>query len=106
MTIEEITVHQLRVLMDTPGVRVVDVREPAEFHEEHVPGTVSIPLRTVPQQLDAFLVASPTYVLCRAGGRSAQACDYLAAQGAHVVNVRGGILAWVESGFELAHGET
>ena len=46
---------------------------------------------------------SPTYVICRSGGRSARACEFAAEQGLDTVNVVGGMLAWETAGFEVGH---
>ena len=51
-----------------------------------------VPLATVPDQLDAFRGDGPTYVICRSGGRSRRACEFVDAQGidgVEVVNVDG-----------------
>ena len=37
-------------------------------------------------------------MICKAGGRSAQAADFLAAQGYTALNVKGGMLAWQRAG--------
>ena len=41
---------------------------------------------------------SPTYVVCRSGGRSGRACEFAADQGLETVNVVGGMLAWWDAG--------
>jgi len=103
MPIEEITTDQLADLM-AEGSRVVDVREPDEYAEGHVPGAVPVPLGTVPDHLDAFRNDGTTYVICRSGGRSMQACEYAAAQGIDVANVAGGTMAWIASGRDVSTG--
>jgi rhodanese-related sulfurtransferase len=103
MTIHEITVDELAAIVERGG-RVVDVREPVEFDEARVPGAALVPLATVPHNIDAFTGEGTTYVICRSGGRSMQACEFLAAQGADVANVAGGTLAWIASGREVVSG--
>jgi rhodanese-related sulfurtransferase len=106
MTIQEITVEELAAVIERGG-RVVDVREPAEFEQARVPGARLVPLGTVPLQLDEFRGDGTTYVICRSGGRSMQACEFVAAQGvADVVNVAGGTLAWIASGRDVVSGPT
>jgi rhodanese-related sulfurtransferase len=85
-------------------VRLIDVREPDEYAEGHVPGAVLVPLQTVPDHLDAFEGPGTTYVICKGGGRSMQACEYVAQRGAEVVNVAGGTMAWIMSGRDVASG--
>lgn len=101
MPIREITVAELEEL--GPDVAVVDVREPDEWDEGHIAHAVHVPLATVPDHVDRF-AASPTYVVCRSGGRSMRACEFLAAQDLDVVNVAGGMLAWLDAGFAVAQG--
>jgi molybdopterin-guanine dinucleotide biosynthesis protein A/rhodanese-related sulfurtransferase len=103
MAIAEISVDQLAEHL-AAGARLVDVREPAEFDEAHVPGAVLVPLGTVPDQIDAFRGDGPTYVICRSGARSLRACEFVAAQGVEVVNVAGGTMAWLQSGRQYATG--
>lgn len=103
MTIQEITVDELAAIVEQGG-RVVDVREPAEFDEARVPGVTLVPLATVPQHVDAFSGEGTTYVICRSGARSMQACEFLAVQGFDVANVAGGTLAWIASGRDVVSG--
>ncbi len=72
MAISEITVDELSELLPS-GVRLIDVREPDEYDEAHVPGAVLVPLATVPDNLDAFRGDGPSYVICKSGGRSRRA---------------------------------
>jgi len=103
MAIAEISVDELAEHL-AAGARLVDVREPAEFDEAHVPGAVLVPLGTVPDQVDAFRGEGPTYVICRSGARSMRACEFVATHGIEVVNVAGGTMAWLQSGREYATG--
>jgi rhodanese-related sulfurtransferase len=103
MAIAEITVDELAEVLQA-GARLVDVREPNEYDEAHVPGAVLVPLGTVPDQVDAFRGDGPTYVICRSGARSMRACEFVAEHGVEVVNVAGGTMAWLESGREYATG--
>ncbi len=101
MTISEISVHDLAAI--GPTARIIDVREPQEWESGHIAQAELVPLSTVPERLGAF-DGSPTYVVCRSGARSTNACRYLAEQGIEVVNVAGGMLAWVDEGFETVTG--
>ncbi len=101
--IAQITVDRLADEL-TRGARLIDVREPDEFAQAHIPGAVLIPLATVPDHIDDFRADGPTYVVCRSGGRSQRACEFVAAHGADVVNVAGGTLAWIEGGHAVDQG--
>lgn len=103
MAITEITVDELAEQL-ADGARLIDVRQPDEFGQAHVPGAVLVPLGTVPASLEAFRGDRPVYVICRSGSRSMQACEYLATQGIEAGNVAGGTIAWLMSGRECATG--
>jgi molybdopterin-guanine dinucleotide biosynthesis protein A/rhodanese-related sulfurtransferase len=107
VAVQEIDVDQLADRL-AAGARVVDVREPDEYTDGHVPGAVLVPLASVPDHVDAFTGTGPTYVICRSGGRSMRACEWLDAQGVEgleVANVAGGTLAWIASGRETVGGD-
>lgn len=103
MAIEEVTVDQLADLL-AGGARLIDVREPIEYDEARVGGGVLIPLGTVPERVEEFRGDAPVYVICRSGGRSMQACEFVAEHGIEAVNVAGGTLAWIASGRDVASG--
>jgi rhodanese-related sulfurtransferase len=103
MAVAEITVDELAAVL-AAGARLIDVREPAEYEDAHVPGAVLVPLGTVPEHVDAFRGDGVTYVICRSGARSMKACEFVAGHGVEAVNVAGGTMAWVTSGRECATG--
>lgn len=77
------------------GALVLDVREPHEYAEGHVEGSVLVPLATVAARAGEFPKDRPVYVFCRSGNRSLVAARTLAEAGfSDVRNVEGGILAW------------
>lgn len=94
---DEVSVHDLqRVLADPSlGIRVIDVREPSECQIARLPGTLNIPLGTLPARLNELDPARPYYLHCRVGVRSLKAVALLKERGfREVMSVRGGILAW------------
>jgi len=95
MTIEEISVADLAAL--GRDITLIDVREDDEWADGRVPYACHVVLGTVPDHLDQF-DGSPTYVICKAGGRSMKACEFAAAHGHDVVNVAGGMMAWADAG--------
>ncbi|MGZ4596289.1 MAG: rhodanese-like domain-containing protein [Actinomycetes bacterium] len=102
-----ITVHDLKAVLDSPEAAsgppvVLDVREPYEYADGHVPGAELVPLGTVPLRLGELPADQPVYLLCAVGGRSAQAAGFLAARGVDAVNVDGGTHEWVASGYPVA----
>jgi rhodanese-related sulfurtransferase len=87
------------------NVSIVDVREMDEYVDGHVPGAIHIPLSMIPLRNNEIDKASKHYVICEAGGRSAQACAYLEQQGFDVVNIAGGTGSWRMMGATLNAGE-
>ena len=53
MAVAEVTIDEFAEAI-AGGARVIDVREPNEYDEAHVPGAVLIPLAGVPDNVDAF----------------------------------------------------
>lgn len=94
-TVPEISVDDLAAMS---GHRLVDVREEHEYEEARVPGAELLPLATVPDHLDRFRAGETVYVICRSGGRSMKAAQFLRSKGIDAVNVAGGTLAWLDSG--------
>lgn len=85
-----------RALQD--GALLLDVREGDEYVAGHVPGARLLPLSVLPGRLHELPRDRPVYVVCQAGGRSAQAAQLLAAAGVDARSVTGGTAAWIRSG--------
>ena len=103
MEIPEIDVAELARRRET-GAVLVDVRQPDEYDEAHVPGAWLIPLGEVGQRLDEVPDDAEVLVICRTGGRSRKAAEVMAAAGRRAINVGGGTLAWIEAGRPVARG--
>lgn len=104
MSVPEIDVDEAarRLAAGTP---VVDVREPGEYREGHVPGAVLIPLGQVPDRVGDFPDTGEVLVVCRSGGRSHRAAEHLRSQGIDAVNVAGGTLGWIDAGHPVEPGD-
>lgn len=76
---------------------VLDVREPTEWAHAHIAGALHIPIGELTARV-AEVPEGRTLVVCRIGGRSAQAVAWLAQQGHDVVNLDGGMLDWEAAG--------
>ncbi|MBK8968522.1 MAG: rhodanese-like domain-containing protein [Saprospiraceae bacterium] len=74
------------------GTRIIDVREPYEFEEKHLPGAVNIPLSTLLDHLQDFQEkGSPVVVYCDGGTRGKQAVLLLQVNGFQEVYNAGGL---------------
>lgn len=80
------------------GVVVLDVREPEEWAAGHIEDAVHVPLATLPVRLPEVPADATLLVVCRSGGRSAQATVWLGQQGREAVNLHGGMHAWAAAG--------
>lgn len=86
----------LEMIQQYPDTVIIDVREAHEYASSRIPGSRHIPLREVlvrmseiPQSADRIIVH------CAAGGRSAEACGLLGAEGyLNLYNLAGGITQW------------
>ena len=96
MNFSEITVQELKNKMDeNPELQVLDVREPYEVNVGEIPGTIKIPMNSVPMRMKELDSSKEIIVHCKSGMRSARVCEFLAHnQFENVYNVRGGIKAW------------
>jgi hydroxyacylglutathione hydrolase len=81
---------------------VVDVREPWEYQQGHVPGAVLMPLGQLSTRLDELDLEKPVAVICATGSRSQSASALLGQKGFKTIyNVLGGTSQWARSGLEL-----
>ena len=96
-----VTVHNLKAAIDEGASLIIDVREPYEYADGHVPGAELMPLMTVPQRLADLPTDRTVYVVCAVGARSAQAAAFLATRGVDAVNVDGGTGEWVAAGYPV-----
>src|SRR5690606_25911535 len=95
------------VAMREAGAAWIDVREPEEWADAHIPDTELLPLRAAAQQLpDRFTsLDAPIVISCLSGGRSGQLVAHMRALGySDVHNLRGGIQAWVGEGRPIIVG--
>ena len=92
---KEITTTEVQEQLDKgEQLHLVDVREADEVAEGIIPGAVHIPLGEVPERMGELDKSKPYIFICRSGGRSGRATEFLTAEGYDVTNMVGGMLAW------------
>jgi len=80
----------------------LDVREPNEYSEGHIPGTVNLPLSELGLAIQKISQAKRIYISCLSGRRSSMAVKTLTYLGLpDVVNVTGGYKAWMQTGYSI-----
>ena len=74
---------------------LLDVRQPAEYEGEHIPGARLIPLPGLKDGRNQLDARKPVIVYCAVGGRSLAAAQLLSGFGfKEAYNLQGGIKAW------------
>lgn len=76
-------------------VTILDVRQPGEYEEGHIPGARLVPMPVLTDSLGEIDRSKPVLVYCAIGGRSRVAAQTLAGKGYdQVINLSGGFKAW------------
>jgi rhodanese-related sulfurtransferase len=101
---ESITPQQAHQMIQTgEKVTILDVRSPDEYTQEHIEGSILIPLQTLEKNLGLIAgeKSHKIIVYCRSGARSVSASRVLADNGFTPLNVKGGILEWKAQGLNV-----
>jgi adenylyltransferase/sulfurtransferase len=96
MSIQNIRPTELKTRLDAgEDLFVLDVRMDWELAISHLDFAKQIVLDELPERMTEIPQDRPVVVICRSGGRSMQACQFLEAQGwPDLYNLEGGILEW------------
>ncbi len=93
-----LNVNQVRDIIenDPPdSYQLLDVRQPAEYKKDHIPGAILIPLQELPTRYTQLETTKRTIVYCRSGVRSKAGVQILDDNGfTEAINMMGGILQW------------
>jgi len=101
--VEPVELHQiLETCVDGDCPEIVDVREPWEYSQGHIPGALLIPLGQLSTRINELNPERPVAVICETGNRSQSAAALLGQKGFKTVyNVAGGTSAWRYRGLEI-----
>jgi sulfur-carrier protein adenylyltransferase/sulfurtransferase len=99
MSFHEINAEELRRFIGNHHENkylLVDVRQPGEYEEGHIPGARLLPLPELPKRMDTLPLDKELVFYCRSGSRSMAASTMVEEESpqAEVYNLDGGILAW------------
>ena len=94
LSIEEL--HNIKDEIASEQVVLIDVREPDEYADHHVPGSQNVPLTKLPAWVKTWSDDDAREVLfiCRSGNRSARATHLARQMGLNAKNVAGGTAEW------------
>lgn len=93
---KELTAKQVEELV-TEGnqfLNIIDVREDEEVASGMIPAAKHIPLGSIESRMGELDKTKEYIMVCRSGGRSGQASQFLESQGFKVINMTGGMMSW------------
>ena len=91
-------------LETNPQPFLLDVRQPEEYRDGHIAGATLIPLGELGRRMQELPRDRQIVCVCRSGNRSHTATRYLVSAGYDAVNLRGGMIDWVNKGFAIKKG--
>lgn len=87
--ISSINVNELNNLLGK--VNLIDIREPYEYKNGHLPTAVNIPMNKLVTETEKYLDKAKAYhIICQSGARSSRTCGVLKDKGFNVINISGG----------------
>ncbi|RPI83882.1 MAG: MBL fold metallo-hydrolase [Chloroflexi bacterium] len=105
--IQNLTSDELYDLMNNTNGRkpiVIDVREPWEFAQGHIPGAVLIPLGQLSSRVEEIDATQPVAVVCATGNRSQSAAAILGQKGfSKIYNLKDGMYGWQMERMEISY---
>lgn len=100
------TPDKLKSRIDRGEVELVDVRSEGEWKQGRIAGANHFFLGRLPDRLGSIPTDKPIATQCQMGGRSAIAASILQAAGREVINMTGGLEAWLNAGLPVEQTET
>jgi rhodanese-related sulfurtransferase len=92
---KQITAKEVEnILNEGKNINMVDVREVDEVAAGKIPGAIHIPLGLLEFRMHELDKSKEYIMVCRSGGRSGRASQFLENHGFNVINMAGGMLAW------------
>jgi len=92
---KEMTPQEVEQALNTEeNLNLLDVREVDEVATGKIPGAVNIPLGLLEFRMHELDKSKEYIMVCRSGGRSGQASQFLDSHGYKVINMAGGMLDW------------
>lgn len=94
--VKRISADEAKDLLDkNPDILLLDVRQPEEYKQGHIPGAVLLPLPELPDRLAELNISKGIITYCRLGRRSLAAAQLIADErDSEVYTIDGGIMAW------------
>jgi rhodanese-related sulfurtransferase len=99
--IQEISPQETAAALDRGDTLLIDVRDPDEWQEDHIPGAKNFSRGTVELEIEEAApdLSTPIITHCGGGGRSALTAESLQRMGyTNVKSMAGGFKAWKAAG--------
>ena len=101
----DISIDQAAQLREE-GAFILDVREPDEWVNFHIPGSTLIPLDELPDRIGEIPTGQTIVVVCNSGNRSKTGRDILLNAGfSEVTSMSGGVSGWKSQGLPIVTGQ-
>ncbi len=100
-TLGQMSVHRLHAQMATGDLVVLDVRQPSEWDQGHLPGARYLFLPEIPKRKSELDRSKPLATYCGTGYRASIAASLLKRAGFNVSNVPGSFTAWLAAGYDV-----
>ncbi len=106
MSFQEITPQQAMEIMNNEHAALIDVREPAEHANRHIPDSHLHPLGRI--SANALPPANKLLIYCQKGIRSRKASEKILIDNPelNVFSIQGGIEAWEQAGLDTQAGKS
>jgi rhodanese-related sulfurtransferase len=102
---QQISIQEAAAKRDA-GAFILDVREPSEWNQVHIPGATLIPLGELQQRVNEVPKDQEVVVYCHSGNRSKTGADILAKAGyTNISSMNGGIQDWISAGYPTTSGQ-
>jgi rhodanese-related sulfurtransferase len=100
---QQVDVQTFEQALNKNDIVLIDVRTPEEFNAGHIAGAINIDINsnTFEQQIKQLSKNKTVLVYCRSVNRSAKASKILRKNHYKVMDLAGGINAWIQSGKKL-----
>ena len=83
---------ELEAFRDADGALLIDVRDPSEYAEGHIEGSINIPIKDIVSAKERIKdLNAPIFVYCLSGARSGRAASILRTMGYADTKSIGGI---------------